>query len=180
MRGLLYSSRARSRRFDEWLQLRRVSNLRSARGKDREKNVSFLNATSIADVNVQGHLPYLHHLLETLDLWPILVDLNLQFATFADLQLSLDVDDRFLWRRCQAEDWTLWTDNRNEDGPDSLQATLNDSWQSGNLPVLTLANKRKFEHDLEYAKRVAIDVAELLFGIENGDYRDCPRIYIPL
>jgi hypothetical protein len=46
-------------------------------------------------------------------------------------------------------------------------------------PVLTLANKGRFEHSPDYAKRVATDVAELLFGIAQGEYRDQPRIYVP-
>jgi hypothetical protein len=134
----------------------------------------------LADVNVQGHLPYLRQLLETLDLWPVLAELNVVFATFADLQLPRDLDDRALWNRCQQDGWILFTENRNDDGPDSLQVTLNDSWRNGQLPVFTLANKNRFEHDPIYAQRVATDVAELLFGIEQGEFLDQPRIYVPI
>ncbi len=79
----------------------------------------------------------------------------------------------------QAEGWVLFTENRNHDGPDALEATLLDSWHFGQLPVLTLANKARFESDRVYAEQVATDVAELLFGIEQEDYRDQPRIYVP-
>lgn len=65
------------------------------------------------------------------------------------------------------------------DGVDSLHATLADSWRSGHLPVLTLANKGKFEHSREYAERVATDVAELMFGIAHQEYLEEPRIYVP-
>ncbi len=41
----------------------------------------------LADVNVQGHLPYLLHLLEALDLLALLAELNLEFATLPDLNL---------------------------------------------------------------------------------------------
>jgi hypothetical protein len=134
----------------------------------------------LADVNVQGHLPYLRHLLEVLGLWIVLVELNIGLVTFRDLQLPLDLDDRRLWNRCQQDGWVLFTENRNNDGPDSLQATLTDSWQLGHLPVLTLSNKGKFERDRSYAERLATDVAEHLFGISLGQYRDQPRIYVPL
>jgi hypothetical protein len=135
----------------------------------------------LADVNVQGrHLRYLRHLLEALDLWSVMVEQELDFATLADLDLPQDLDDRTLWHRCQHEGWVLFTENRNEDGLDSLQATLDDSWQPGRIPILTLANKGKFEHDPDYAAQVASDVAELLFGIAQGEYRDRPRIYVPL
>jgi hypothetical protein len=133
----------------------------------------------LSDVNVQGHLAYLHQRLEALDLWPVLAACDLTFATFADLQIPADLDDRALWNRCQRDGWVLFTENRNNDGADSLHATLADSWSSGQLPVLTLANKVTFEHSLDYADRVAIDVAELLFGIAQQQYRDQPRIYVP-
>ena len=133
----------------------------------------------LADVNVQGHLPYLRQLLETLQLWVFLMELPLDFATFADLQLPHNLDDRTLWNRCQRDGWVLFTDNRNDESENSLQATLADSWRMGCLPVLTLADKGKFERSAAYAKRVAIDVAELLFGIAHEEYRDQPRIYVP-
>jgi hypothetical protein len=133
----------------------------------------------LADVNVQGHLPYLRRLLESLDLWPVLAAIPVELATFPDLQIPRDVDDRSLWTRCQELGWVLFTENRNRDGTDSLDATLTDSWREGHLPVLTLANKAKFEHRRRYAERVATDIAELLFGLAQGDYRDQSRIYVP-
>jgi hypothetical protein len=135
----------------------------------------------LADANVQGHLPYLHNLLKALELWPLLVELNLQVATFPDLDLAPELDDRSLWNFCQVGGWVLFTDNRNDDGPDSLEATLSDTWQIGLLPILTLSNRGRFEHDREYGERVASDVAEILFGIvQEQNYRDRPRIYVPL
>ena len=122
----------------------------------------------LADVNVQGHSQSVRRLLETLDLWSILVDLALDFATFAELGLPENLDDRSLWHHCQQERWVLFTENRNEDGSNSLQATIVDSWRSGDLPVLTLANKRRFSKDPEYAREDARDVAEVLFGLAQG------------
>jgi hypothetical protein len=133
----------------------------------------------LADVNVQGHLPYLKQLMESLGLWPVLAELKLELLTFRDLKLPPRLDDRSLWNYCQGEGWALFTENRNHDGPDSLHATLMDSWRVGYLPVLTLANKGKFDHSREYAQCVATDVAELLFGIEHGEYRDQRRIFVP-
>ena len=133
----------------------------------------------LADVNVQGHTAYLRHLLVSLDLWGVLAEIQIEFATFADLQISPDLDDRSIWNYCQTERWVLFTENRNDDGLDSLQSTLTDSWQDGCLPVLTLSNKVTFERIPDYARRVAADVAELLFGIALNQYRDQSRIYIP-
>jgi hypothetical protein len=133
----------------------------------------------LADVNVQGHVPYLRQLLVNLDLWPVLAELQISLVTFRDLQFPSGIDDRSLWKRCQLEGWVLFTENRNDDGPDSLQATLEDSWRPGHLSVLTLANKSRFERSREYASRVAADVAELLFGMALGEFLDQPRIFVP-
>jgi hypothetical protein len=134
----------------------------------------------LADVNVQGHILYLCHLLRALDLWTVLVERNLRLVTFRDLGLRPDLDDRPLWHRCQQDGWVLFTENRNQDGPDSLHSTLTDSWRNGHLPVLTLANKSRFERDRAYAELVATDIAELLFGIEQREYLDQARIYVPI
>lgn len=133
------------------------------------------------DVNVQGHLEYLRRLLVALDLWSVIDALNLRLVTFRELQLARNIRDRPLWEHCQRDGWVLFTENRNHDGPDSLQATLTDSWQMGCLPVLTLSDKGRFEQDRLYADRVAADVADLLFGIaQEQQYRDQPRIWVPV
>jgi hypothetical protein len=134
----------------------------------------------LADVNVQGHLEYLRRGLATLDLLTILSESRLELVTFADLNIPRDLNDRELWIRCQEDGWVLFTETRNDDGPDSLHAVLADSWREGHLPVLTLSNKVRFQHSREYAEQVASDVAELLVGILEEQYRDQPRIYVPI
>lgn len=133
----------------------------------------------LADVNVQGHLPYLRQRLENLRLWDLLAELNLRFVTFRDLGISRDVDDRTLWNLCQRDAWVLFTEDRRS-GTNSLQATLVDSWKSGNLPVLTLGNKGAFENDSRYADRVATNVAEILIDLkeQQGSF-DTSRIFVP-
>jgi hypothetical protein len=131
----------------------------------------------LADVNVQRHAAVLRRLLQTLDLWPMLVEMELAFATFGDVDLSADHDDPAVWTFFQREGWVVFSENRYEDGPDSLQATLTDSWREGLLPVLTQGIKARFERNRAYTARVASDVAELLFGIAQQQYLDQPRIY---
>ena len=89
------------------------------------------------------------------------------------------MDDRELWEFCQRNGWVLFTNNRNNDGPNSLQTTLAESWRVGNLPVLTLADRVKFDRDRAYGERVATDIADLLFGIREGEYRDLQRVFVP-
>ena len=134
----------------------------------------------LADVNVQGHLPYLKRLIEGFGLWEILAGLDIRFVTFPDCGLDRHMDDRDLWSYCQENDLVLFTDDRNHEDDDSLEATLQDSWRPGHLPILTLANKGKFENSEIYASRVAEDVAELLFTIFHDGARDQARIFVPL
>ena len=133
----------------------------------------------LADINLQGCLPYLRRLLVNLDLASIIAELELRFETFGALGIPLNLDDRRIWQLCQDRGWVLLTENRNRLGPDSLEETLLDSWHVGHLPVLTLANKRTFIRDRAYAKRAAADVAEILFGAARGEYRDQSRIFVP-
>jgi hypothetical protein len=133
----------------------------------------------LADVNVQGHLPYLARLIEGLGLLELLTELGLTLVTFPDLGLDRGLDDRSLWNYCQANGWVLFTDNRNYEDETSLEATIRDSWRPGHLPVLTLANKGRFENREAYATRVAEDVAELLVCVFHEGMRDQPRIFVP-
>jgi hypothetical protein len=134
----------------------------------------------LADVNVQGHLPYLRRLMEGQGLLEILTEMGISLVTFPDLGLARATDDRTLWRFCQENHWVLFTDNRNQEDENSLNATIEDSWCDGHLPVLTLANKGKFENSESYAAIVARDVAELLVVAFVDETRDQPRIFVPL
>ena len=134
----------------------------------------------LADVNLQGHLPYLRRLLDGQGLLEILTDMGISLVTFPELGLDRGADDRTLWPFCQANGWVLFTDNRNQEDENSLNATLQNSWREGLLPVLTLANKRKFENSETYATRVARDVAELLVVAFVDEIRNQPRIFVPL
>jgi hypothetical protein len=134
----------------------------------------------LAEINSQKHLFYLQVSIERQGLGQFLVDLGLQMETVRGLGIDPGLDDRSLWNFCQAEGWVLFTDDRNDDGPDSLQSTMNDSWRPGLLPILTPSRKQRLEFDRDYRDLVANHVAELLIDIASGDYRDQPRIYVPL
>ncbi len=133
----------------------------------------------LADVNLQGHLPYLRRLIDGLGLLDLLAELGLTLTTFPDLGLDRHLNDRELWAYCQANAWVLFTDNRNYADENSLEATIQDSWQEGCLPVITLANKGKFENGAAYATQVAEDVADILVIVFQDDIRDQARIFVP-
>lgn len=87
----------------------------------------------LADVNIKGLLEILTHL-------------GISLVIFPDLGLDRGMNDQTLWQFCQANDWVLFTDNRNHEDENSLDATIQDSWTEDCLPVLTVANKGRFEH----------------------------------
>jgi hypothetical protein len=71
----------------------------------------------------------------------------------------------------------LFTANRNQKGDDSLEATIRRENTPTSLPVLTLANAKRFEESREYAERVATRLLEYLLDIET--YRGSGRLYLP-
>ena len=134
----------------------------------------------LADINVQGQLRQLRYLLDTVELGRILQSLNIRLITFPEIRLDPNLDDRRLWEYCQSEGWVLFTDNRNRKGSGSLQRTLEEKWKAGDLPIITLSDKQSFQKNNNgYSERVALDVAEVLFGVKLGEYRNQPRIYVP-
>jgi hypothetical protein len=133
----------------------------------------------VADVNVEGHQERIKKLIERSGVGSVLAELGLRFATLSEIGLSADADDRAIWERCQEDGWVLFTDNRNDEGKNSLQATLASLWKPGRLPVLTLGDKNRFENSPEYRERVAMEVADLLFGIVDEEFCDTDRIFVP-
>lgn len=133
----------------------------------------------LADANVAGHQGRIVNLLDRSGLLEILAELGIEFALLSEIGLPCDVDDRTLWELCQRDGWLLLTDNRNDDGPNSLQAVLDDAWTPGMLPVLTLSDKPRFHRSAADRERVAADVADILFGLKYGEYGDLDRIFVP-
>ena len=69
------------------------------------------------------------------------------------------------------------TANRNDEGPESLEATIRTLNDASCLPVLTIADPESVLMSREYAERVAIQVLEYL--LELGNFRGVGRLYVP-
>lgn len=108
------------------------------------------------------------------DLWN---EPGLAVETFASLGLPLDASDALIWRTCQREGVVLMTDNRNDDGPDSLEATIRSENQPGSLPVFTIADTDRIFRDRLYAERVAERLLDYLMLID--EIRGTGRLYVP-
>jgi hypothetical protein len=131
----------------------------------------------LGDVHVQGHVRYLSAILES-DTWlAYWTQLQIPLRTFRELGLAFDVSDAVLWQVCQQQRILLLTGNRNQDGPDSLEATLRVHNSATCLPVLTLANPRRVLNRREYAEQVVERLLEIVSDIDN--YLGTGRLYLP-
>ena len=131
----------------------------------------------LADANCEGHLALLLRLFQQhwrQEVWEFL---RLVQVSFADLGLPPDASDREVWEVCQRVQVILVTANRNEAGPESLEATIQQQNTPQSLPVFTLANDQRVLRDRQYAETVANRLIEALFDIDS--YRGTGRIYLP-
>jgi hypothetical protein len=131
----------------------------------------------MADNDVKGHVNVLVRSLRSDEWRELWLSLNLMLFTFADLSLSSDASDAELWHACQEEQVVLITGNRNDDGPDSLQATIKSCNTPTSLPVFTLSEPRRVLRSGEYASRVAVKLLQHLFDIEK--LRGAGRLWLP-
>jgi hypothetical protein len=108
------------------------------------------------------------------DIWSAL---GLSVVSFPAVGLSYNAPDTLIWRTCQQQKLVLITGNRNDDGPDSLEATIRAENQPDSLPIFTLADPNRVLHDRHYAEIVAERLLEKLIAID--DFRGAGRLYVP-
>jgi Domain of unknown function (DUF5615) len=131
----------------------------------------------IADHNIEGHLVVLLRIW-TSNAWGSLWEsLALEVESFEQLGLPYDVSDRELWQVCQQHNIVLITANRNDEGPDSLEATIRDLNEPSSLPVLTIADPALVLANQDYAERVAMQVLEYFMALDN--FRGTGRLFVP-
>jgi hypothetical protein len=104
-------------------------------------------------------------------------DLGLVVESFPDVGLPYSAADALIWRTCQRDGLVLVTGNRNDDGPDSLEATIRNENQPDSLPVFTIADTDRVLQDRLYAERVAERLLDYLMRIE--EVRGVGRLYVP-
>jgi hypothetical protein len=131
----------------------------------------------MADHNLEGHFVVLLRLW-TSDAWVMLWEsLELEVESFARLGMPYNTSDRELWQVCQQREIVLLTANRNDEGPDSLEATIRDLNTLTSLPILTIADPELVLTSQDYAERVAIQVLEYLMDLDN--FRGTGRLFVP-
>jgi hypothetical protein len=131
----------------------------------------------LADNDVVGHVEDLVQVMRSprwADFW---VSLGLALVYFRDVGIAATSTDREVWRICQAEQLLLITNNRNQEDPDSLEATLRDLNAPDSLPVFTISDIQTFRTNRAYAERVVESLYDYIIDIE--DLRGTGRIYLP-
>jgi hypothetical protein len=131
----------------------------------------------LADINVVAQTKALLLILTSeswRDFWN---SLDLVVVGFPTLELSYNAPDALIWRTCQRERLVLITGNRNDDGPDSLEATIRNENQPGSLPVVTIADSDRVLQDRLYAEKVAVKLLEYLMRFD--EVRGAGRLYVP-
>jgi hypothetical protein len=128
----------------------------------------------LIDHNLKGHALVLFGAIASqgwLDIVPI------QFVTFDEMNLSIDSDDRGVWRLAQENQMILLTANRSMKGKDSLEQVMREENTSESLPVITVSNADRLLNDSEYRGRCVESLIEIVLDIDT--YLGARRIFIP-
>lgn len=133
--------------------------------------------TLVADVNIEGHVTRLVARMQEAE-WRDFGDyLELQHRTFADLGLAPSATDAEVWQCCQQYPALLVTNNRNDDGPDSLEATIRLHNSPQSLPVFTIADADRILGGTTYADRVIERLFRYLLELDS--VRGTGRLFLP-
>jgi hypothetical protein len=131
----------------------------------------------LLDINAQGQGELVLSLLQAPPWTSIWHELGFPVLRFADVGLPADALDSLVWDTCQRLGLVLLTDNRNQDDPDSLEATLRARNGPTSMPIITFANSRRIFRDREYAQRTAVTLLEFLVDIDS--LRGTGRLFVP-
>ena len=123
--------------------------------------------TLLADVNIKGHVARLVALMQG-ESWREFWDhLAVRYETFPDVGLEASDTDAVVWHKCQDRGIFLLTNNRNDDGPDSLETTMRTFNTPTSLPVFTIGDPDRILSSAEYADRVIDRLFRYLLEIDN-------------
>lgn len=127
----------------------------------------------LVDHNIEGQASLLASALGEQG-WLALVPMR--FARLEEVGLSPESSDRELWRFAQTNQMFLLTNNRNNDGKDSLQQTIEDENTPSSLPVINVRRpERIFEKS--FREKCAARLLEIVLYPE--DYLGTGRQFIP-
>jgi hypothetical protein len=117
----------------------------------------------LIDHNLKGHALVFFGAIASqgwLDIVPM------QFVTFAEMDLSIDSNDRTVWRLAQENQMILLTANRSMKGKDSLEQVMREENTSESLPVITVSSADRVLNDSEYRGRCVESLVEIVLDID--------------
>ena len=128
----------------------------------------------LVDHNLEGHALLLSGSIASLGWLDVL---PMRFVTFAEIELSINSDDRVVWRFAQANQMILLTANRSMKSKNSLEQVMREENKSTSLPVVTIGNADRVLSDPDYRNRCVDRLIEIVFDID--DYRGSMRLFVP-
>ncbi len=126
------------------------------------------------DHNFQGHARILLGSIASqgwLDFLPI------RFVMFEEVGLSIDSNDRVVWRVAQQNKMILLTANRSMKDEESLEQVMREENTQTSLPVVTIGNADRVLSDSSYRERCIDRIVEI--AIYTVNYLGARRIFIP-
>ncbi len=133
-----------------------------------------MQLTILLDHNLEGDVRFLVAGLREAG-WDQL--LTVEFRRLRDFGLPDNLPDQDIWRFVQQHQFWLLTDNRNNDGETSLQATIDRENPQDSLPVITLSARERFS-DPEYRQQAILGLIDIIISPER--FLGTGRLYIPL
>jgi hypothetical protein len=131
----------------------------------------------LADENIEGQVARLADEMCG-DYWrQYWDDLKLCTVRFADVGLAKGSPDSVLWHECQRQELYLLTDNRNGDGPDSLEATIRHHNKPDSLPIFTFSDSKKILQSRSYLDRVVESLYDQLLRLDT--LKGTGRLFLP-
>ena len=128
----------------------------------------------LVDHNFKGHARILLGSITNqgwLDFVPI------RFVMFEEVGLSIDSNDRVVWRLAQENQMILLTANRSMKDEDSLEQVMREENTQNSLPVVTIGNADRVLNDSSYRERCVDRLVEI--AIYTVNYMGARRIFIP-
>jgi hypothetical protein len=131
----------------------------------------------LLDENIDGYADYLSRLLFSSEWNEISSFLGIRILTLPQAGLASGTPDDQLWDFCQDRQFYLLTDNRNQEGPDSLEGMIRTRDLANGLPMFTISDIQRFRSDRAYAEAVASKLIEYLF--DAAKIAGTGRLYLP-
>ncbi len=131
----------------------------------------------MADANITKHVTRLSLRMQSEEWCEFWDYLEMRVVTFQEAGLLADDTDVVVWKRCQEQQIFLITNNRNDDGPDSLETTIQTLGTLDSVPVFTVGDADAILASSEYVDRVVDRLFRYLLDIDN--IRGAGRLFLP-